>query len=267
MLLRFLEPGGQIKELEFIVGDQVLSHYPAPEKSFIDAFFTALEGELKKPLLKDAQDLLSSLSTFKDIFLKNSRRKFLKEILVESFLEFYHLQRDYYFLSDLLKSKEYEEFFLEIYSQSALFGELFNNLLNEYRKEFRFRYKNFPFPHLEEGEIPFWLVRGGKRERFFKGDFDRRELDKELIFPRAATLTLFLRLYRLDFFIHGIGGGNYEWIQDRIIDRFFKQKPPPYAVISGTFLIDKYQERHFPYFFFSPQLIERKWQEYKITTP
>jgi len=224
-------------------------------KSVFLNFFFSIEHELKEISFKGSQEVLSSYFVFKEIVLKNSSKKYLKEILAESFLQFYHIERDYYFLSDLLNSKDYKEFFFEIYSQSTAFREIFNCLLDEYRNEFRFRYKNFPFPKLEEGELPFWRVRGEKRERFFKNDMDKRDYDKALIFPRAVTLTIFLRLYRLDLFIHGIGGGNYEWIQDRIIERFFKQKPSPYAVISGTFLLDTYQERNFPYFFFPPERI------------
>lgn len=245
--------GGVIKEVGFIKSDQVLSQYPSPGKDFFSQFFSSIEHELKEISFKGSQEVLSSYFVFKEIVLKNSRKKYLKEILAESFLQFYHIERDYYFLSDLLNSKDYKEFFLEIYSQSNAFREIFNSLLDEYRNEFRFRYKNFPFPKLEEGELPFWLVRGGRRERYFKRDMDKRDYDKALIFPRAVTLTLFLRLYRLDLFIHGVGGGNYEWIQDRIIERFFKQKPSPYAVISGTFLIDPYKDRNFPYFFFPPE--------------
>ena len=244
---------GVIKQVGFITTDHVLSHYPAPGKDFFSQFFSSIEHELKEISFKGSQEVIASYFVFKEIMLKNSRKKYLKDILAESFLQFYHIERDYYFLSDVLKNKEYKEFFLEIYSRSNAFREIFNNLLDEFRNEFRFRYKNFPFPKLEEGELPFWLVRGGKRERLFKRDIDKRDLDEALIFPRAVTLTLFLRLYRLDLFIHGIGGGNYEWIQDRIIERFFKQKPSPYAVISGTFLIDTYKERNFPYFFSHPK--------------
>ena len=215
-----------------------------------------IENVLKGAFLKDFQGVLSSFFAFQEIFLKNSRQKYLKQILAESFLQFYHIERNYFFLSDLLRSKEYNKFFLEIYTQSTAFKEIFNNLLDEYRNTFRFRYKNFPFPKLKQGELPFWLVREGKRERFFKNDMNKMDFDKALIFPRAAALTLFLRLYKLDLFIHGTGAGNYEWIQDRIIEQFFKQKPSPYAVISGTFFIDEYQERNFPYFFFSPEKIK-----------
>ena len=41
--------GGKINEIRFLESDQVLSHYPAPEKSFMKGFFSALENELKTP--------------------------------------------------------------------------------------------------------------------------------------------------------------------------------------------------------------------------
>ncbi len=69
-------------------------------------------------------------------------------------------------------------------------------------------------------------------------------------------MTLFLRLYKTDIFIHGVGGRNYEWIQDRIIEKFFKNPPPPYAVISGVFLSKGFKTRDFPYFFFNPGRIK-----------
>lgn len=246
-----------IKTLEFINTDYVLSDYPTPEKSVFNRFLTALEDELSRTSLGD---VISNFSIFKEIIFKNSNKKFLKEVLAESFLQFYNIKRNYYFLSDLVRSKEFEELFLRIYKKADYFREVFNTALDEYKKEFRFRYKNFPFPKLEEDELPFWIVKDGKRERCFKRDIDIADFSKLTIFPRAVTLTIFLRLYRVDFFVHGIGGANYEWVQDRIIERIFKQSPPSYAVISGTFLIENFKEREFPYFFFSPQRIKEKAQ-------
>ena len=103
--------GGVIKEVEFITTDQVLSQYPAPGKDFFSHFFSSIEHELKKASFKGPQEVLSSYFVFKEIVLKNSRKKYLKEILAESFLQYYHIERPYYFLSDVLKSKEYKEFF------------------------------------------------------------------------------------------------------------------------------------------------------------
>ena len=41
--------------------------------------------------------------------------------------------------------------------------------------------------------------------------------DSRALRPRALTLTLFARLCVADFFIHGIGGGKYDEVTDRII--------------------------------------------------
>ena len=172
------------------------------------------------------------------------------------------IERDYYFLSDLLKNKCYEEFFRKIYVECDLFREIFNAVIDEYGTEFRFRYKNFPFPKLQEDELPFWIVHKNKRFRCFRKDIETSDISKLTIFPRAAALTIFLRLYRLDVFIHGIGGGNYEWVQNRMIERFFKKTPPSYTIISGTFLLENHKERDLSYFFFPPETIRESVYSY-----
>jgi len=60
--------------------------------------------------------------------------------------------------------------------------------------------------------------------------------DREGIFlrPRALLTTMFLRLCLADWFIHGIGGGKYDQLNDRIIAAFFNMQPPKFSVISGT---------------------------------
>jgi hypothetical protein len=54
------------------------------------------------------------------------------------------------------------------------------------------------------------------------------------IAPRALPLTLFLRLFLADQFIHGIGGGRYDQVTDRIIHQFFNIEPPRFAVTTAT---------------------------------
>ena len=51
---------------------------------------------------------------------------------------------------------------------------------------------------------------------------------------RALTTTLFARLILGDLFIHGIGGGKYDEVTDAIIDRFYGEVPPRYAIVSAT---------------------------------
>jgi hypothetical protein len=52
--------------------------------------------------------------------------------------------------------------------------------------------------------------------------------------PRALTLTMFFRLLVVDQFVHGIGGGRYEQVNDRVIQRFFGIDPPAFSVTTGT---------------------------------
>ena len=51
---------------------------------------------------------------------------------------------------------------------------------------------------------------------------------------RALVTTLWARLVLGDLFIHGIGGGNYDLVTDRIIERFFHRTPPGFMILSAT---------------------------------
>ena len=248
---------GYTKIMEFIDSDRILKDCPSFNDDRYLNFFNRVQDEIEKYFPLNKKEILSPLMDYKEIFLKKGKRRFLKEVLAESFLAFYGIKRDYRFLSDLIiKDKNFMEFFLRIYKDQQSFREMFNNAIDEFRNVFRFRYKNYPFPKLEDDELPFWIVKEGKRWRCFKRDIKNMDLKRLTILPKAATLTMFLRLCRLDIFIHGIGGGNYEWIQDRMIERFHKQTPPEYAVISGTFLLKGSQERDLPYFLFPPERIK-----------
>ncbi|PHQ34570.1 hypothetical protein [Rhodopirellula bahusiensis] len=52
--------------------------------------------------------------------------------------------------------------------------------------------------------------------------------------PRALMTTMFARLVLSDLFLHGIGGGKYDQLADRIIAQFFGITPPSLQVVSGT---------------------------------
>jgi hypothetical protein len=52
--------------------------------------------------------------------------------------------------------------------------------------------------------------------------------------PRALMLTLYIRLFVADQFIHGIGGGRYDQVTDRLIARQFGIAPPHFSVTTAT---------------------------------
>lgn len=236
----------------FIVSNEILFDFIQPKQEKILDFFTSLGERIRDASLAGREGIYNNFLRFKDIFLRK-KPKYLKNTLAESFLEYYGIERDYCFVSDVVDSKEFLDFFKRIHKDDNSFREVFNTALDDYKKEYRFRFKNFPFPKLEEGELPFWVVDSGKRERCFKKDVDLSKLENIKIFPRALTLTIFLRLYFCDIFIHGIGGANYEWVSNKVIERFFGLRPPPYAVISGTYLLEGFDQRESPYFFYSPE--------------
>jgi hypothetical protein len=55
-----------------------------------------------------------------------------------------------------------------------------------------------------------------------------------LVRPKAVSLTLFVRLFLADLFVHGVGGASYEPVTDYIIERLYRIKPPPFAVTTCT---------------------------------
>jgi hypothetical protein len=249
--------GGEVTTVDFITTERLLYDYPAPPESSLREFLDGIEALLRP----GKERCLSNFLAFKEIFMAKSGRGLLREILAESFMEYYGLKTPCQFLSEIIDGDEFHGFFSMISADHKRFRDIFNGALDEYGKEFRFRYRNFPFPKMGGDELPFWIVRDGLRERCFKKDLDAGRPRGFRIFPRAVTLTLFLRLYRFDYFIHGVGGWNYEWIQDRIVERFFGQTPPPYAAASGTFLVGGLPERELPYFLFDPREIGRRVKE------
>lgn len=251
---------GGVRIAQLAKSSEVLSTYKNLGQDGIKAFLDTVEQDLAGA--QGLADASSAFKNFKELLLKNSDKPLLKDMLAQTFMEYYDIRMDYCFLSNMLKTMEYKELFLRIYKKPDLFREIYNKALDEYRTEFKFRFKHYPFPKLEKGEMPFWIIKNNERLRCFTKFVSPQDLDNGIVYPRAVTLTIFLRLYIFDLFIHGIGGANYEWIQDRIIERFFEKKPPPYCILSGTFLINNSPEREFPYFLYSPERIKSALKAY-----
>lgn len=251
---------GSVYPQEFLNTDKCLYNFPLLSEIKFNDFFNTIMGELlKTDILKGAA---KNVLQFRNIIFNNKSHKLLRDVLSYGFLTFYNMDRNFSFISEITKTDRFRHFFNKIYIEDKEFRNVFNDTVDEFKRQFRVRYKNFPFPKLEKDELPFWIVKNGVRMKLFKRDFSPKDCDKFLIFPRASTLTIFLRLYELDIFIHGTGGANYEWVNDRIIERFFGMEIPKYIVISGTFFIEGYNFRNFPYFYYTPQCIKNRLNSY-----
>jgi hypothetical protein len=52
--------------------------------------------------------------------------------------------------------------------------------------------------------------------------------------PKALALTLFVRMFCCDLFIHGVGGGRYDRVTDGVMRRYYGVEPPAFVVASMT---------------------------------
>jgi hypothetical protein len=157
-------------------------------------------------------------------------------------------------------------------ARAGAFAAGYNAALADYRREKKIRTITRPMPDLAAFaggggvELPFWLDQLDTGDRTRPSAFARdggyvlaapggeglgfdpaadgfdagRALAAWLrrnrlrLSPRALTLTMFLRLCCADQFVHGIGGGQYDQVTDRIIASHFNLRPPAFAVATGT---------------------------------
>lgn len=152
------------------------------------------------------------------------REKFFKE----NSIEIYQVP-----ISELIQLSSFQFLVNLIKNNFDSFREAYNSSLTDYRKEHKIKNHAQPIPDLNEEELPFWVLNCSTNER---ATLKKNEaLEDKIILPKAITLTMFLRLFLSDFFIHGKGGGRYEEVSEKIYEKFFKIKASPYSVASITF--------------------------------
>jgi hypothetical protein len=101
---------------------------------------------------------------------------------------------------------------------------------------------------LEKGraELPLWRVRPGvERTPVFSDELG--SIPGDQLAPRALLMTAVLRMFACDLFIHGLGGGVYEQINDVWLARWAEVSPAaarvmlapaPAVVVTATRLVD-----------------------------
>ena len=184
-------------------------------------------------------------------------------------------------LGPWLGSRPWLTFVYHVLSRAPSFAASYNRALAGYRDAQGIVSTSRPMPDLavadQEVEVPFWLDEVGNapgRHRctvMLRGDKlyfrspagdDALELDPTLaadvaterlrgfllarrlrIAPRALTLTTFVRLFVADVFVHGIGGGRYDQVADRLIADHFGLAPPRFGVTTATMYLPQAQRR------------------------
>lgn len=173
-------------------------------------------------------------------------------------------------MSPICWSEPYLLFVHHVLARADAFIADYNGALDEFRRENKIRVAGRPMPNLKCSasgcEVPFWLddLAAGTRERaavlreekgyslvlrggerfYIDPDADGwTAAGKLMLFlrrngarlsPRALTLTSVLRLLVADQFVHGIGGGQYDQVLDKLIARHFGMEPPRFSVTTAT---------------------------------
>ena len=173
--------------------------------------------------------------------------------------------------SEVCKGDVFRWFTAHILAHLPRFHEIYNSVLSEYREQNRLRNNAHPVPDLSAAEswieVPFWIWNDDDPQRQplrcqYQGDkllltgskgieisvhatpegdlhtaveqLAQAEAAGIRIRSRALMTTMYARMFCGDLFVHGIGGGNYDRLTDKMIQRFFGMRPPEYMVVSGT---------------------------------
>jgi len=168
-------------------------------------------------------------------------------------------------MSPVWHSEPYLVFAYHLLADPVALATRYNAALADYRAGQGIGSPGRPMPDLaigaDEIETPFWLDDLGKdsrqrltlrreNDRWCLRDFafdptldgDRASANllawmrrnEVRVAPRALTLTAFFRLLLADQFVHGIGGGRYDQVTDRLIASHFGVEPPAFSVTTAT---------------------------------
>lgn len=179
------------------------------------------------------------------------------------------LRHDAMLASPMLSAPAYLALVHHVCANADAFAGSYNAALRGYRIEAGITNRGRPMPDLKATsaavEVPFWLdsIDQGERQRAavvridgkwslvlpdsafaFDSSLDAMDAAERLghwlrstncrLAPRALTLTMFLRLLVADQFVHGIGGGRYDQVLDKLIASHFKLDPPRFSVATAT---------------------------------
>ena len=175
-------------------------------------------------------------------------------------------------VSRMCETASFRRFVLYLFEELPSFLQCHNRCLLEYRRVNRIRSRSHPVPELEVipdgwSEAPLWVWtvedphrrrlfvrrsgpqwdltdRNGNRWKLPRGIAERPDAALDAfsqlaqrgikIRPRALMTTMYARLVLSDLFIHGIGGGKYDQLNDAIMQQWLGIEPPRFLVATAT---------------------------------
>jgi hypothetical protein len=239
---------------------------PPPEKA---AFQKILEdGKIyAPPLVKEA------LQLYEEHLMKGLREnKTWNEFHIFTLRlldEICGTQRSYFEGSRFWKSEPFLKFVANWLTNLPSLTDLYNQSLNEYRLAHHIKHEITPMPNLKFEdwwfELPFWGVNKYRQRYSAWAKSDGHHLTIRLqgsdgvytvalkdfltelrtlpitLWPKALPQTLFCRLYLSDYFIHGLGGGAYEEVNNIFFEKVFKSPPLDFGTVTATWWVEPEQ--------------------------
>ncbi|MDH4262021.1 MAG: hypothetical protein OEV78_03140 [Spirochaetia bacterium] len=223
----------RIRKLSFMLNTKSQSRNSlVHKKNWID-FLSQIPGNLEKHYEKTTLDqirdnisiLTNDLDTYPQVsdYITNTRLSGLKKLN----LNLYPLK-----ISEMVNLEGWRKFCDLIIDDLDTFIRAHNTSLDEYRIQHHIKNHAQPVPNLSNNEIPFWIIKNGKREKTIA-----ENIKETILYPRAITLSIFLRLFVSDIFIHGTGGARYDQVTNSIIRKFFNVKPSSFLVKTASLQI------------------------------
>lgn len=235
-------------------------------------FFLKRFKELEKFIKEDIKEKIliftKSLNEYEN-FVSSiifTRRNFEKNIKYEERI-----------VSEISKEDNFLKFFLYFFYEGEKIFDIYNKSLEEYRILKNIKKEGEPFPFLfkydDFYEIPFWIIKNGRKKIFknkdslyaenekitdlsFDFEKDIEKIKNLKIRPRALTLSIYQRIFLSDLFIHGIGGTRYDEFTEKFFENAFNLKMPEFIFITGTFYL--FQGEPSDLSFKISELIEKK---------
>ncbi len=183
------------------------------EPSFVPVVKMFLES-IKEFLHKSKKIKITDLSVFLNTY-------YTKEV---------NIKIEPIFLSHIVNTKTYRWLFEFIKSNYKKFYKITNTFLNQFRRDQHIKNLAIPFPNLKQNELPFWLSDGYNRRTLTIYDDDKNQM----VLPKALIISLIIRGFLSNLMIHGIGGGFYDVVVEKILNEFLGFQVSPFVTTTAT---------------------------------
>jgi hypothetical protein len=142
-------------------------------------------------------------------------------------------------LSQLLRLSPVREVLLSWVNDYERLVLTYNSSLELYRTDHKIKNPANPFPNMRVDnssvEVPFWLVGSEERQPLVVAKSTGPQIGGDsYLAPRGSIVTLLLRGFCSDLFVHGKGGSKYDPFVDRLAESYLGVSLPRFVVASST---------------------------------